>query len=376
MAKRRAATEGTVFQDDSGRWVAMLELPQHPDGRRNRKKRRARTQSEAQRLLREMRRELEQAKTITDGRRTVAEAVAGYQTARAAQGLSPGTLAQNQWQLDVILEGLGRRRLVKLSVGDCDGFLEAAAQGIGERRPISRNHIARIRFVLINVLANEMRVGHLARNVAELSILPATVVEKKERRALTHDELSSLLAVAKGSRLILIDLCARNGLRPAEARALRWADVDLDLGQLTVSGQLDRQNRRTKPKTKKSARSLQLDEVTVARLSTWRTEQGDLRTIARYAWVDLDIVASTTRGKPVDRHSFARSLRGLCARCMIDPPISPYELRHTAITMQADAGHSGWEIADWAGTSEAMISEIYRHRLRQVSCLRPALRDL
>ncbi len=372
MAKRRAATEGTVFQDDSGRWVAMLELPQHPDGRRNRKKRRARTQSEAQRLLREMRREFEQAKTVTDGRRTVAEAVADYQAAREAQGLSPGTLAQNRWQLDVILEGLGRRRLVKLSVADCDSFLEAAAQGIGERRPISRNHIARIRFVLINVLANEMRVGHLARNVAELSILPATVVEKKERRALTQEELSALLAAAKGSRLILIDLCARNGLRPAEARALRWVDVDLELGQLTVSGQLDRQNRRTKPKTKKSARSLHLDDVSVARLSAWQAEQAALRAIARDAWVDLDIVASTARGTPVDRHSFARSLRGLCVRCDINPPIGPYELRHTAVTMQADAGNSSWEIADWAGTSEAMISEVYRHRLQRLSALRPA----
>ena len=193
--------------------------------------------------------------------------------------------------------------------------------------------------------------------MAELSILPATTVEKKERRALTHDELTALLSVAKGSRLVLIDLSARNGLRPAEARALRWADVDLELGVLSVSGQLDRQNRRTKPKTKKSARSLQLDETTVDRLRAWQEAQDRQRERARNAWENLDIVATTARGKPVDRHSFAKSLKRLCAEVGIDPPISPYELRHTAITMQADAGHSSWEIADWGGTSEAMISE-------------------
>ena len=371
MAKRRAATEGTVFQDSSGRWVAMLELPRRPDGRRLRKKRRGRTQAEAQRLLRAMRDEFATSATVTNARRTVDEAIGDYREAREAQGLGAGTLAQNRWQLDVIAEGLGRRRLAALTVADCDEFLDAAAQGIGERRPISRNHIALIRFVLINVLANEMRVGQLSRNVAELAILPATTVEKKERRALTHDELSALLDAAKGSRLILIDLCARNGLRPAEARALRWADVDLDLGQLTVSGQLDRQNRRTKPKTKKSARSLQLDEATVARLRAWQSKQVELRKTARNAWADLDIVASTARGNPVDRHSFARSLRALCDRCDIEPPISPYELRHTAITMQADAGHTSWGIADWAGTSEAMISDVYRHRLTRISPLAP-----
>jgi len=375
MAKRRAATEGTVFQDSSGRWVAMLELPRRPDGRRLRKKRRARTRSEAQRILREMRQEFTTSGTVADVRRTMAEAIADYQYARQAQGLAPGTLAQNRWQLDVIAEGLGGARLAKLTVADCDGFLDAAAQGIGERRPISRAHIARVRFVLINVLANELRVGHLTNNVAELSILPATTVQKKERRALTHDELAALLDAATGSRLVLIDLSARNGLRPAEARALRWVDVDLEVGQLTVSGQLDRQNRRTGPKTKKSARSLQLDETTVGRLLAWQAEHAEMRTAARNAWVDLDIVASTARGNPVDRHSFARSLRGLCDRCEIDPPISPYELRHTAITMQADAGHSSWEIADWAGTSEAMISEVYRHRLRRIASLGPADRE-
>ena len=326
-------------------------------------------------MLRAMRDEFAASATVTNARRTVDEAIDDHREARETKGLSAGTLAQNRWQLDVIAEGLGRRRLAALTVADCDEFLDAAAQGIGERRPISRNHIARIRFVLINVLANEMRVGQLSRNVAELAILPATTVEKKERRALTRDELSALLAAAKGSRLILIDLCARNGLRPAEARALRWADVDLDLGQLTVSGQLDRQNRRTKPKTKKSARSIQLDDTTVDLLQSWQITQAELRKTARNAWVELDIVASTARGNPVDRHSFARSLRGLCARCDIDPPISPYELRHTAITMQADAGHSSWEIADWAGTSEAMISDIYRHRLSLVARLRPAVEN-
>lgn len=64
-------------------------------------------------------------------------------------------------------------------------------------------------------------------------------------------------------------------------------------------------------------------------------------------------------------------MRLLCARVGIDPPVTPYELRHTAVSMQADAGRSSWEIADWAGTSEAMVSRIYRHRLRRVSALRP-----
>lgn len=64
-------------------------------------------------------------------------------------------------------------------------------------------------------------------------------------------------------------------------------------------------------------------------------------------------------------------MRQLCASAEIDPPIDPYELRHTAISLQAEAGRSSFEIADWAGTSEEMISRVYRHRLKRVANLRP-----
>ena len=74
------------------------------------------------------------------------------------------------------------------------------------------------------------------------------------------------------------------------------------------------------------------------------------------------------RGSP-DRHMTARAIRRLCVLAEV-PPVTPNELRHTAITHQADEGWSSFEIADWAGTSEQMISTRYR-RLWRVSRLRP-----
>lgn len=49
------------------------------------------------------------------------------------------------------------------------------------------------------------------------------------------------------------------------------------------------------------------------------------------------------------------------------PLVTPYELRHTASTHEADAGWSRFEIADWAGagTSEQMISS--RHVIAAAS---------
>lgn len=50
--------------------------------------------------------------------------------------------------------------------------------------------------------------------------------------ALTADELGRLPAVAKDVRLVLVELCGRNALRPAEPRAPRLADIDLDAQEL------------------------------------------------------------------------------------------------------------------------------------------------
>lgn len=148
--------------------------------------------------------------------------------------------------------------------------------------------------------------------------------------------------------------------------------MDLDCSELSVRGQQNRQNiRGDVKKATNAARTIPLDQATVDRLKAWREEQSDRRTKAGHAWQDLDVVASTASGTPVDRHSLARSMRLLCQKAEIDPPVTPYELRHTAISRQADAGRSAWEIADWAGTSEAMISRTYRHRLRRVASLTP-----
>jgi pimeloyl-ACP methyl ester carboxylesterase len=79
-----------------------------------------------------------------------------------------------------------------------------------------------------------------------------------------------------------------------------------------------------------------------------------------YSWRhQLDAVASAGyRGVALD-------MREACARAGIDA-ITPYELRHTAITHQIESGRSATQVADWAGTSERMIYKHYRHKLREI----------
>lgn len=361
----RWTPEGTVFQNGQGQWMAMIELPRGPDGKRRRRLRRARTKAEAKARLAELREELRRTGTVADANRTVQEAVDTFRAGRAA---SPN----DDWLLGLVVAGLGSRKVKALSVGDCDAFLVECAAGRYGSRPIGESHLRRVKQRLSAVLRNEVRLGMAMRNVAEVAQLPPTEVEPKERRSLTVDELRRLLDVAGGAVGVLLDLCGRNALRPAEARALRWQDLRLDVGELEVTGQMDRRNERGPVKrATNAARTIAVDGATVDRIRSWQAERDALREVARSAWSERDFVVVGGTGDPIGREAFAIAMRGLCEDAGIVPHVTPYELRHSAISHQADAGRTSWEIADWAGTSEAMISSRYRHRLRRVSKLLP-----
>jgi len=60
-------------------------------------------------------------------------------------------------------------------------------------------------------------------------------------------------------------------------------------------------------------------------------------------------------------------LASLSRRAGIDPPVTPYELRHTAASLLSDAGVPIEVLADLLGhTSTQMLESVYRHRVRKV----------
>lgn len=371
---RRSRHEGSVHQVD-GRWVAAIELPRTGDGKRVRRRRMASTKTEAQRLLREMQQELASKGKLQDSRRTVSEAIDDYRAAQRGSEAAAATVVRKEWMLAAIEEGLGSKRVASLGVADCDRFLELLAEGQerpngAQRKPLTKGAVRRVRSTLVAVLRNDLRLGVLNRNVADLSVLPAAPVRSSERRALTRVELRKLLELGTGAVGVLVDLSGRNGLRPQEARAVLWENVDLDDRTLRVTGQMNAAGELVPPKTKKSARTIGLDRATAVRLKAWQAQQVELVEAARGLWQERGLVLTTSAGTAIRAENLRRSLHGLCDRAGLDR-VTPYELRHTAITFQAERGYSAWEIADWAGTSERMVYDVYRHKLGGVVAVEP-----
>ena len=323
-----------------------------------------------------MRLELQTKGDTGDSNRLINQTLDDYLEVRRAEDIAPRTLAGDEWMVTVIRSGLGRKRITSLKVIDVDRFLASARDGLprpsgSPGRPIGRSSLRRIRATLIRAVKNDMRLGYVHTNVADLSVMPGELASPGTRRSLTHEELDRLCAAASGPTGILIDFIGRNGLRPSEARAMRWSNIDLEAMTMTINCQLNDKDEFTDAKTRKAYRTIALDGVTADKLRDWSPLQAVKQAEARMMWQDLDLVATTATGRPIQRNNLGRSIHQLCNRLAVYPPITPYELRHTAISLQADAGHAAFLIADWAGTSERMISDVYRHRLTTVAQLRP-----
>lgn len=279
---RRGRGEGTVVRDGSG-WIARVDLPVGPDGKRRRRKRRTRTKSEAFEALKHLKNEVESIDNPMGLRRTVGEAVKFYIANRSKAGRSEKTIEIEESRGRTVIRGLGQREIGKLTVAECDRFLADLAAGKYGRKPLQADSVRRFQSLLAKVIRNEQRLGNVAKNVAELSELP--VFEARSvgddddgdsstsiQRILDLGRYRLLRSGCTGSLQIFVDLCGRCGLRPSEAKALRWSRLDLDQGTLRIDAQLSSKNKLVAPKTRRSRRTISIDCDTAALLERWQPE--------------------------------------------------------------------------------------------------------
>ncbi|MGH7292501.1 MAG: site-specific integrase, partial [Myxococcota bacterium] len=177
---------------------------------------------------------------------------------------------------------------------------------------------------------------------------------------------------------VLFDVMLALGVRPGEVAALRWSDVDLDAGAVTIrraltwkieadeSGKRKRVQTFAAPKTRSSVRTLPLGPALVATLRTHKAGQAEraMRLGAAYAR-ELDLIFSNEVGRPLDDRNVAqRWLREGLKRAKLDPKLRLYDLRHTSATHLLALGVNIKAVSERLGhTSAKMTLDVYSHVL-------------
>ncbi len=328
------------------------------DGKRVRVKVSARTKTEAAEKLKAKQDE-QRAGVRSSGSYTVRQCVEDW-LAYGLDGRSPKTVSTNREVVEPLLQILRSKLLRDLTATDVRRALVRVA-ATRSTRSIQAAHSALTRAIR-RAESNDL----VGRNVSALAERPKGQAAGRPSKAMTRDVAIRLVQAAEadptiGSYLIL---SVMTGIRPEEARALRWDHVDLDAGVIQVW-------RSTRAhgdvKTVKSRRTLEIAPQAVAALERRQKQQEQDRIAARELWHQTGLAFTTSVGTEIDSHNVRRSMRRLTKAAGLGESWTPRELRHTFVSIASEAGVPIEEIAALAGHSTTRTTEVvYRKELRPV----------
>ena len=248
--------EGSIYQRKDGKWVAALPVGYTRTGGLKRATRIRKTEAEAKRALRQLRRDHAAGQTQGASPRTTLKTWCDQWKQAAAQRLRPKAYLSAKDQIDHwIVPTLGHKRLTDLTPADMR-TLDRAHEAAGNSTSTAR----RTRAVLSKILTDARSEGHqVPTNVLDV---PLPRKAPNPRGAIPVSDAATLLHTAtepdtwpplptnvstqqrKSRRLATEQDASRwvaallQGARQAECLGLTWDRVNLDDGTLTIDRQL------------------------------------------------------------------------------------------------------------------------------------------
>src|SRR4051794_3330788 len=304
-ARRRANGEGTIVRRADGRFHAAYYVLT-PEGARRRRFVYGRTWEECHTKLVEMKAKTAQGVPLAVKDWTVGRYLQYWLHDVAARHLRPSTIGGYEIVIRVHLTpAFGKKQLNRLSPQDVRRFLTRKRQD-----GLSVRMVQYIHAVLRNALQNAVREELISRNVAKL--VQVETPDYEVGKGLTIAEAQRLLQAVRDSRWHPLYVAALLlGLRRGELLGLRWSDVDLENGSLTVRQNLIRAGgelRIQAPKTRRSRRTLPLLPQVVSALRRQRVIQAAQRLAAGSSWAGNGLGFTPPWGRRVERATCPKHL--------------------------------------------------------------------
>ncbi|QKW51059.1 tyrosine recombinase XerC [Streptomyces buecherae] len=382
MAKRNANGEGSIYRRKDGRWEGIAYVLV-ADGTYKRRSVYGKTRESVHDKLTRLKAESQSGVPLATSNLSVGEYLAYWLAHVARIKVRPSTYATYESLVrNYIAPGLGKKKLTRLTARDVRSFLvttskkcQCCAQGKDQARPEKKRRCCAlgkcckqfpsdrtVRFLLVILraaLQHAVREDELPRNVARNVELSTGT--KREIEPLTAKEGRQLLAAARGNRLwAAYELAVRVGLRRGEVLGLRWRDIDLHDGVLTVRQTIQRVGGElliAAPKTQRSARRVAVPDECVAALRARRAEQQGDRLAAGDKWKGgaSDLVFMTKNGTPIEPRNLNRSFTALCDRANIRR-VRFHDLRHTCASLLHEQGADARMIMEVLGHSSIRVT--------------------
>ena len=326
---------------------------------------RGKTEAEAQEKLNELKERLRRGDWFPGGTATVDQWYRKWMKIyKNPAGLTPKSLCQYGEKYDrYIRPAVGRLPLLEVR----DFHLQEILNG---QAGMSYSHVSKLRMVMQELFRQAFRSRLIPFDPAAGLTLPDHV--RRSRRPVTGEERAAILAVAEDhpDGLLMLTLLYA-GLRPGEAAALQWQDVDFAANELHIARALESgSNELRPPKTPAGVRDVPIHRALRDRL--WQARGGPEEPVFRNRRGNRHNHSSLYRAwgsfaRAMDLYLGAVTENGVITEHRLDPGLTPYCLRHTFCTDLQRAGVPLNVAKELMGHADITVTaNIYTHRDTEV----------
>ena len=300
--------------------------------------------------------------------------------------LSPTTYRRYLALLERINTAIGHIKLGELRAHHLQELYKNLAEhGINKRtgKTLSNKTIQHHHRLISVILGEAYKQGFVLRDVSTLATPPK--VKQKEVAYLDEGDVSKLiraLAQAPIKWKTALLLLLHTGLRRGELVGLEWPDIDFESSVITIrrtvqyvtgakhehvdehgilhKGQIIEKE----PKTKSSARSINIDEGAARLLREYRLWWIEQRLLNGDRWIDTDKLFIKENGGIMHPDSITDFTKKFVKAHNL-PRFSPHSLRHTNISLMIAAGVDIKTVSSRAGHANVTTTgNIYTHQIQ------------
>lgn len=332
--------EGSLFQQNDGRWVATFYVGT------SRKRVYGKTAREANTKRKKALERLRNGLPVVTSRMTFGEAAERWREVTSkALNLSDRSRGEYVSVLKRHVEPvIGHVRIEDVRPSHVEAVMVAMAdKGLS---PSSRHQAHK---TISHVMRAAMRDGHIGSNPAREVPAPRGTVN--ERVVPDRAAVRKMIDKAADERLrTFVTIAAHTGLRIAEIMNLRWADVNYKTKTISVM----------RGKGGKSRPAI-LTPTLAKQLKAWKVEQTRLRLAASWWSAEGDWIITSDIGTRMDEHNFRKNHFNPL-RDAVAPGVTPHGLRHAFATIGLEEGVPMRVISEQLGHSSTRITEdTYSH---------------
>jgi integrase len=369
-SERKTASRSGQIIPRGKSFVVRIYLGRDANGKRKYSNKNIKTgRKNAEKYLTKALRDKDLGVFVEPGKETVSEFLARWLKTTAKSRVSERTLDGYESILSNAKPDLGSIRLSALRAADIQACYAK----------LTASNAKHLHAPLRSALNQAVRENLIHANPALSVTLPRH--RAKEMIAFSRDEAARLMAVERFTRKerdkevvaenryrVMFAFMLTTGVRPSEAFALRWCDLDLEKATASITRTLQWHKGKGKgfyfdePKTKGSRRSVPLPASLVRQLREHRAKQAaELLAIG----IRTDLVFSNSEGMPLLRRNvIKRHYKPALLAAGLPTDARLYDLRHTCATLLLAVGVHPKVVSERLGHADVTLTlNVYSHVL-------------